>query len=121
MPGDKVLSQAEIDALVSGVPQKPSPPPVATREAPVSKPSAPSSPTKIDAPASVVPQKPAPPPVAPRVAPASKPSAPAPSAQPEYDALPARLARLESNYEIVKKEMQAILLPYSPFIFSTVS
>jgi hypothetical protein len=76
MPGDKVLSQAEIDALVSKVPQKPGPSPVANNVAPASKPLASSSPL----------------------------------AQPAYDPLPARLARLESNYQIVKSELQAILL-----------
>jgi hypothetical protein len=76
MSNDKVLSQSEIDALVSKVPQKPGPPPVANDLALASKPSESSS----------------------------------PSAQPEDDSLPARLARLESNYTLVKSEMQAILL-----------
>ena len=43
------------------------------------------------------------------VAPASKPSE-SPSAQPESESLPAKLARLESDFAIVKKELQAILL-----------
>ena len=75
MPGDKVLSQVEIDALVSKVPQKPGPSPVANN-----------------------------------VAPASKPSESSPSAQAGNDSLPARLARLESDFAIVKRDLQAILL-----------
>ena len=111
MPGDKVLSQAEIDALVSNVPQKPSPPPGAPRVAPAVKPSATSSPAEIGALVSNVPQKPVPPPVTTRIAPASKPSVSSPPpAKTEYDSLPARLARLESNYAITKKELQALLL-----------
>jgi hypothetical protein len=67
--------------------------------------------SKIDAPVSEVPQKPGPSPVTNEVAPASKPlGSSSPSAQPESDSLPARLARLESNYAIIKKEMQAVLL-----------
>ena len=76
MPSDQVLSQAEIDAMVSKVPQKPGPSPVTNDVAPAIKPSQSSS----------------------------------PSAQPETDSLPARLARLESDFAIVKSEMQSILL-----------
>jgi hypothetical protein len=76
MPSDEVPSQAEIDAQVSKVPQKPGPSPVTSDVAPASKPSE-SSP---------------------------------PSAQPESESLPARLARLESDFAIVKKELQSILL-----------
>jgi hypothetical protein len=76
MPSDEVPSQAEIDAQVSKVPQKPGPSPVTNDAAPASKPSESSS----------------------------------PSAQPESESLPARLARLESDFAIVKKELQAILL-----------
>jgi hypothetical protein len=66
---------------------------------------------KIDAPVSKVPQEPGPSPVTNDVAPANKPSeSSSPSAQPESDSLPARLARLESDFAIVKKELQAILL-----------
>lgn len=88
MPGDKVLSQAEIDALVSKVPTKPVSPPV----------------TKDMEPKDAGPKD-----VAPASTPSSSSSA-SPSAKSEYDTLPARLARLESNYAIVKKELQAILL-----------
>jgi hypothetical protein len=76
MPSDEVPSQAEIDAQVSKVSQKPGPSPVTNDAAPASKPSESSS----------------------------------PSAQPESESLPARLARLESDFAIVKKELQAILL-----------
>lgn len=53
--------------------------------------------TEADALVSKVPQKPGLPPVT-------------NSAQTEYDSLAARLARLESNYAIMKKELQAIML-----------
>jgi hypothetical protein len=62
-----------------------------------------------DAQVSKVPQKPGSSPVTDDVAPASKPSESSPSAQPD-ESLPAKLARLESDYAIVKKELQAILL-----------
>jgi hypothetical protein len=66
---------------------------------------------KIDAPISQVSQKPGSSPVTNDVAPASKPSeSSSPSAQPESDSLPAKLARLESDFAIVKKELQALLL-----------
>ena len=65
--------------------------------------------TEKDALVSKVFNKTGPPPVINDVAPASKPSEP-PSAQPESESLPARLARLESDFAIVKKELQAILL-----------
>ena len=66
---------------------------------------------EIETQVSKVPQNPGSTPVTNGVAPASKPSGlSSPSAQPEDDSLPARLARLESNYAIVKKELQAILL-----------
>jgi len=67
--------------------------------------------TEKDALVSKVFNKTGPPPVINDVAPASKPSeASPPSAQPESESLPARLARLESDFAIVKKELQAILL-----------
>jgi hypothetical protein len=66
---------------------------------------------KIDAQVAKDPQKPGPSPVTNDVAPASKPSeSSSPSAQPESESLPARLARLESDFAIVKKELQTILL-----------
>jgi hypothetical protein len=66
---------------------------------------------KIDAQVAKDPQKPGPSPVTNDVAPASKPSElSSPAAQPESESLPARLARLESDFAIVKKELQAILL-----------
>lgn len=67
--------------------------------------------SKIDSPVSKAPQKPGPSSVPNDVAPAGKPSeSSSPSAQPESESLPARLARLESDFAIVKKELQAILL-----------
>ena len=66
---------------------------------------------RIDAQVSKVPEKPGSPPVTNDVAPASKPSESSPpSIQAESDSLPARLARLESDFAILKKELQAILL-----------
>jgi hypothetical protein len=76
MPSDKVPSQAEIDAQVSKVPQKPGAQPATNDIDTAIKPSESSS----------------------------------PSAQPGPDSLPAKLAHLESDFAIVKKELQTILL-----------
>lgn len=66
---------------------------------------------KIDAQVSEVSQEPGSSPVTNEVVPASKSSeSSSPSAQPEPDSLPAKLARLESDFAIVKKELQVILL-----------
>jgi len=65
--------------------------------------------TEIDAQVAKDPQKPGPSPVTNDAAPASKPSE-SPAAQPESESLPAKLARLESDFATVKKELQAILL-----------
>ena len=67
--------------------------------------------TEIDAQVANDPQKPGPSPVTNDVAPASKSlESSSPAAQPESESLPAKLARLESDFAIVKKELQAILL-----------
>jgi len=66
MSGDRVLTQAEIDALVAQAPQKATATPVND----IAK----------------------------------------PQVEPEYDPLPAKLTRLEANYETVKSDIQAILL-----------
>jgi hypothetical protein len=65
--------------------------------------------TEIDTQVAKSPQNSGPSPVTNDEVPASKPSE-APSAQPESESLPAKLARLESDFAIVKKELQAILL-----------
>jgi hypothetical protein len=66
---------------------------------------------EIDAQMSKVPEQPGSTPVANEVAPVIKPSeATSPSAQPVPDSLPAKLAHLESDFAIVKKELQTLLL-----------
>jgi len=105
MPDDKVLSQADIDAMVSKLPSKKAESRDTKTITPASKEAAPSPVTPVVAAQTVQPAEVKP------VEPSVKPMEAAPTlAKEEYDTIPARLSRLESNYVTVKKEVQALLL-----------
>ena len=106
MSDDKVLSQADIDAMLAKqIPTKKAEPASAKTETPASKVSAPAPAMQPAA------EQPAQPAVTRAAETSGGPSNAVPaSAQVEYDTIPARLSRLESNYAAVKKELQALLL-----------